>query len=206
LFIIKKDSLLRFNNPYIKRKLFKGVMHIPISCDTMATTRNILNEPMFLDVITGLGGIKAVEVVRTLMEHDSLSETELAEKIGIKEQAVRGILYKLYEKNVVQFRKERQENGWYVYHWTLLKDRLKDIVEERRRNTLELLRKKLEYETSNEFFRCENGCTRITFDKAFENDFLCQYCGAVVHQFDNSFIIEELSSYISRLESVAYSF
>lgn len=159
---------------------------------------------MFLDVITGLGGIKAVEVVRSLMDDSSLSEPELAEKIGVREQVIRGILYKLYEKNIVKFRKERLENGWYVYHWSLLQDKLKDIVEERRQITLELLRKKLQYETSNEFFRCENGCPKTTFDKAFENDFLCCECGGVLHQFDNSFTIDELNSYINRLESIAF--
>ena len=160
----------------------------------------MLREPILVDTIAGYGGIRAIEVVRKLLTADEMCEVDLAAAVGIPESVIRGILYRLYNQKVVSFRKEREANGWYVYHWTLQQDRLHQLVETRRNMTLDLLRRRLDYERGNHFFRCESGCTKTTFENAFENDFVCTDCGTALRQHDNCFQIEEINSYITRLE------
>jgi transcription initiation factor TFIIE subunit alpha len=70
----------------------------------------------------------------------------------------------------------------------------------RRKETLEILKEKLKYETSHQFYRCSTGCHKETFTNAFDLDFICPLCGKVLDYFDNSFIVAELKDYIEKLE------
>ncbi len=59
---------------------------------------------------------------------------------------------------------------------------------------------RLEYEKSNTFYRCPNDGTRYTLEEAFENEFQCPKCNALLEEEDNSEIIRLLEEEIARLE------
>jgi transcription initiation factor TFIIE subunit alpha len=161
----------------------------------------LLSRLAVLDLITGIGGIRAMELLRCLDGPPEVAETELAQRLGMDVHEVRCILQRLYENSIVRFRKERGKDGWWLYFWSLDPLRLGELVDGRRQHTLSLLRQKLTFESENHFFQCRGRCVRLDFDAAFEHDFVCPRCGSNLAQVDNSFQLEELHSYIHSLES-----
>ena len=160
-----------------------------------------LEEPVSLDFIAGIGGIRAIGVIRALSKGER-TETELAEGLGLSEQIIRGILQRFYDAKLVNFRKEREPNGWFIYHWELYPERLAEAIGRRKHKILSLLRKRFEFEHSNHFFMCTERCQRFTFEEGFENDFICPSCGESLRQHENEFACQELGDYIERMESM----
>ncbi len=165
----------------------------------------LLTKVPVLDLIADLGGIRAIEIVRCLDGMNEVAENELATRLNMDMHVVRGTLQRLYESRLVRFRKERGQDGWWIYFWSLDLPRLVELVDKTRRRTIHLLKQKLTFERENHFFRCTKGCLREAFDLAFEHDFLCPCCGMPLVQMDNAFHVEEIHSYINTLESLPIS-
>lgn len=164
---------------------------------------NLLEDAISIDILAGIGGIQATKAVRCLIDNKEVSEKDLAQKLHISEQSVRSILHKLYNENIVTFRKVRFDKAWYIYYWSLQKERFFNLMMERRSKIMCLLQKKLDYESRNEFFSCDKCFNRLTFEFAFDKDFICPLCGEPLNQYDNSFKIEELNAYISQLDNMS---
>ncbi|HUV80629.1 MAG TPA: hypothetical protein VMW40_07420, partial [Candidatus Bathyarchaeia archaeon] len=59
---------------------------------------------------------------------------------------------------------------------------------------LNILRKKLEYERSGEFYQCH--CQCVLFEVAAEQDFWCEDCESKFEHFDKGGLIKELEEQI----------
>ena len=92
-----------------------------------------------------------------------------------------------------------------MYIWSLNESKLSHILVERRRQTINMLREKLMNETHENMFTCDTGCTRVAFENAFEMEFSCPDCGDRLDMVDNSFVAEEISSYIDHMEEAISS-
>ena len=153
------------------------------------------------EFLAELGGVKSIDLVSALEKRKEVDEFKLAELLRIEVKAVRKILYRLYEKKVVSFRKTRdEEKGWYTYIWKLEPNKIHDLMNGRKTQAVNSLRDKLERETQNQFFKCANGCMRIPFEKAFELSFVCPECGSKLDAFDNDAIVKQLKQYIEQVE------
>ncbi len=159
--------------------------------------------PHLVEFLSDVGGAKSIDVVQQLFKKDEIDEFRLAETLDMSVKSIRRILYRLYDKKLVSFRKTRdKKRGWYIYIWRLEEERLTNLLEERKKRAISELRSQLEYEANNQFFKCEFGCIRANFEEAFEMEFVCPECGGKLHHFDNQPIVDQLRKYIDNMEMV----
>jgi len=158
--------------------------------------------PYTLEYLSDVGGAKSIDVVKLLGRKKEIDEFKLAEKLKMNVKGIRRILYRLYDKKLVSFRKTRdKDRGWYIYIWRLEQDKLTNLLETRKETAISDLRTQLNYESNNQFFKCEGGCIRITFENAFEMEFVCPECGGKLHHFDNNIIVKQLKKYIENMKT-----
>lgn len=159
--------------------------------------------PYAQELLAELGGAKSIDLVGLLKKHKEVDEFKLADRLKMDVKAVRKILYRLYEKKLVSFRKMKDETrGWHVYFWRLEPGKIGRLMAERKEKSVGNLRGQLDYEKGNQFYKCENGCIRVVFDKAFEHNFVCNECGGKLAFFDNATIIKQLREYINQKDAV----
>jgi len=161
-----------------------------------------VRETLIKAVVTELAGDEAFEVVTHLKETEETTDEVIASETGMRLNAVRKILYKLYDLHLASYRRTRDKStGWFVYYWKLEPERIHDLLLEKKRKVLARLQERLSYERSNTFYHCDhNGCPRYTFDEAMSNAFKCPICnGRLVHS-ENAAIINLLQNQIEILK------
>lgn len=115
---------------------------------------------------------------------------------------VRKSLYRLNERSLARYRRVRdKETGYFVYYWSPIWERIRDLIINRRKLSLKKLRQRLDYEQRNLLYVCDEDHTPVTFSDAFELGFICTTCGKELSQKDNAKTIEFLISKISSLDA-----
>ena len=133
-----------------------------------------LSNQVIEDTIADVAGPDVVPIVKLLKSKKNVSEFRLAEMIKEEVNIVRNMLYRLYKLNLVSFtRRKDKKKGWYIYYWTLNPKQLKYVVIQNKKEKVEKLKSRLERETGNPFFMCENECMRLEFDTALNYEFKC---------------------------------
>jgi len=163
---------------------------------------SFVSSDVLLKVAELIGGEEAVKIVNLLNEVDEITEDEIVSKTEIKLNSVRKILYKLYDHSLVALRRTRDRNtGWFIFHWRLQPDQIEGFITNQKRQIIEKLKTRLEYEKSHDFYYCNTpGCRRIPFEEAVELIFRCPTCDKPLMHVDNSKIIEFLERKIKELE------
>lgn len=162
-------------------------------------------EPLkeLIDIVSGDHGHM---VISTLMEKGELTDEGLAKVTGLKVNVVRRILYDLYERRLVNYRRSRDDGtGWYIYYWYVEPKRAMEELEIHRKQMLEKLKERLEYERNNIFFRCPNNCPKVPLSEAMESNFTCPTCGERLEHYDNTPVIKSLEEKIKSLERLVGS-
>jgi transcription initiation factor TFIIE subunit alpha len=152
-------------------------------------------------VATALGEEDAVKLIENLKNTDETTDDEIASKTGIRLNAVRKILYKLYDHSLVSLRRTRDpKTGWFIFHWKLQPDQLEGFILSQKRRVLEKLSVRLEYEKTHDFYYCHTpGCKRVPFEEAVELVFQCSTCGKPLSHSENGVIIQKLSKKVETL-------
>ncbi len=143
------------------------------------------------------------EVFRILVENGKeLTEEEIAEKTGLKINAVRRALNKLMELGLVTYKRQRDvEAGKLIFQWLAHYENIRSLLISRKKAVIERLKARLEYEKENIFYVCPNDGLRLTFDEALEYDMVCPRCGTpLVPDEQQEERIELLEKLIKRLE------
>jgi transcription initiation factor TFIIE subunit alpha len=167
------------------------------------STSKEYENPHAQQLLAELGGAKSIDVVGLLRKHKEVDEFKLADRLKMDVKSVRKILYRLYEKKLVSFRRMRDETrGWHIYIWRIEPGRMAKLMTERREKSIDQLKGQMDYEKTNQFFKCENGCVRVVFEKAFENSFVCSECNGKLVFFDNASIIKQLREYITQKDTI----
>ncbi len=162
-----------------------------------------ISEHEIVNTLAKVAGANSVDIIGELDQESEMDEFSLAERLGMDVKTVRKILYKLYDSRLVKFRRIKdEETGWYIYLWKFENEKLKGLVEKMRRERVQNLHERLDYEKNNQFFMCDSGCIRVPFDRAMEMGFTCQHCGASMNFVDNSHIIDQLEKQLSEIEKV----
>lgn len=161
-------------------------------------TQNMLIKQVVID----FAGDEAFEVVMHLKEDEETTDEEIANQTGMRLNAVRKILYKLYDLHLASYRRTRdKQTGWFVYYWILEPDRIHDLLREKKRKVLVRLQQRLTYEIENTFYHCNhNGCPRHTFEEAMANAFKCPVCNNQLVHVENDAVIGLLKKQIQVLE------
>jgi len=161
-----------------------------------------VDNELFYNIVRILVGDEAVSIVSMLGSKPEATDEELANKLEIKLNIVRKILYKLYDYHLAAFRRIRdKKTGWFVYYWNLNPDRIGDLVSSKKKLVLQKLQERLDYEKNHVFYQCHNGCPRFTFEDAMEVSFFCPQCQIPLENISNESIIEVLKINVEILEN-----
>ncbi len=136
-----------------------------------------------------------------LLFKEQLTDEEISEKLMIKLNLVRRVLYILEENDLAEYDKEVDAKGWYFYRWRLRREMAKQYLTEKRKELLDKLLERYAYETSEMLFSCYSGiCPVYNFKDALEHNFICPMCGERLEQYDNEERLKELKGRIERLK------
>jgi len=152
----------------------------------------------------------AQRTVDIILRREAIDE-EIAGELGVDPREVRKVLYKLHERGVVSFRKERRKEYRYpVYAWSLnLREVLRRGLEIKERE-LEDVERALTNDMSHPMFHCGNEeCPVLSFEEAMECEFRCPNCGEMLQEVDMTEerrrmeeLAEELKEEIRRLREL----
>lgn len=152
-------------------------------------------------IISELINDLAVEIVKALKNRSNVSEFKLAEELGIEINIIRNHLYKLYNLNLVSFkRKKDQKKGWYIHYWSFNKTQVKFLIINYLKNKIDRIGDRLKRESNGQYFMCENVCVRFGFDQSTDFEFKCPECGELLNLQDNSKTIENLQNQLKEYE------
>ena len=158
------------------------------------------NTPL-VNVARELIGEDAVLLIKILSEQEETTDDELIQKTGMKLNALRKLLYQLFEQNLVSYRRVRdKEAGWFKYYWRINRTGLNIVLNAKKRRILSKLRERLEYENGNMFFFCPTDNMRYIFDEAMETNFQCPVCGGKLDSIQNRDLISTLQRKIDEIE------
>ncbi len=161
------------------------------------------NNDTLFKVARILGGEEAKAIVEVLSQVDEITDEEIVTKTNIKLNTVRKLLYRFYDHSIVGLRRTRDNNtGWFIFHWRLQPDQIDGFLTNQKKHILQKLEARLEYEKNHDFYYCQTDCCkRLSFEEATEYVFRCPKCDKPLMHFDNSKIIDSLSSKIEQLRS-----
>lgn len=166
----------------------------------MASIEELTETPAFERILNRVAGDHGAEVAQILIEEEEATDEEIANEIEIRLNLVRKILYDLYENEVVDYKRTRDEDtGWYIYYWHMEPDKALELLNENKETLLKKLRERLDHEKSTMFFKCENDHPRVEFDEAVDTGFECPDCEEKLEEFDNSGIVDSLERQIETL-------
>jgi transcription initiation factor TFIIE subunit alpha len=166
----------------------------------MENGRTILEDTVVRQFFEETLGEEGINIINTLIGKEATDE-EISEKLGIKLNVARKILYKLYDYRLASYiRTKDKDIGWYIYTWKLNLPRVKDVIVEKKKKILEDLSNRLEYETATVFFECMNDRFRIPYDIASERSFRCPQCEGALEFTNNQVVVDRLESEIQSLQ------
>jgi transcription initiation factor TFIIE subunit alpha len=148
-----------------------------------------------------LGKEEAVQIIDVLRNSSEITDEKIAGKTEIRLNAVRKILYKLYDHSLVGLRRSRdKETGWFIFHWRLQPDQFEGFILNQKRHVLEKLEARLEYEKDHDFYYCyTQGCRRVPFEDAMELVFRCPTCNKPLTHYENGELVHVLAEKVGQL-------
>lgn len=157
---------------------------------------NILNE-----LIRDTAGKSAEPVSDILRNRDEVNEYKIADKLKITVNQVRNILYKLFDKGIVTFRRKKDnQKGWYIYFWSLNVQKALTKFIELKQKEIEDLRKQIDSLETKHYYSCPYGCVEVNEENALHYNFICQECGQLLVLSEKADKIKELRNLIEKSE------
>jgi transcription factor E len=143
-----------------------------------------------------------LKILEVLEQKPEVSETDIAEKLDIKINAARKLLYKLSELSIAEYTKRRhkEKKWWYVYFWHLDKQKIYDALLRKKRQELEYKKNLLEKEKKYAF-ACRKCKYKFTYQAGLEQDFTCPECNNPVQEIKTSRDVKALERDIVELET-----
>jgi len=128
-------------------------------------------------------------------------DEDIAEELKVKATIIRTLLNDLHAKSLVEYKRTKnKKTGWYTYKWKRRDDKIKEYIRNYLLKNLAELNKKLDYEKQNVSFNCS--CKRVPLDMAMDNSFICPDCNQKYTKYDTAEIIDEITTEISRINSL----
>jgi len=142
-----------------------------------------------------------LKILNILEKKPEVSETDIAEKLDIKINSARKLLYRLSELNVANYIKRRhaEKKWWYVYFWQLDKRKIYEAYLKKKRQEFSLRQKQLEEERKYTFI-CKKCGDKYSYQSGLENDFTCPSCESALAEITTSRDIKALEREIQTLE------
>ncbi len=161
----------------------------------------LLEDPVVQTYLHELVGPRGMPVAAAPPDGE-VTDEELAEELDLELNDVRRALFILYENDLADYRRLRDEDsGWLTYLWTLEYGSIPENLREEMHRLLDALEDRREYERNHEFFLCEVDSIRFEFEEAMEFGFECPQCGSELDALDNDHLIEAMDERIDDLQA-----
>lgn len=158
-----------------------------------------MQEKLLFDLVEELAGETTGAIVPILFNKKDVNEFLIAKKMELTINQVRNILYKLSNFGLVSFiRKKDNKKGWYIYYWTLNTEKSLAMIHDSLAKKVQELEAELNRRETERFFVCKSCGTEINEALALEHGFSCEECAEVYELADNSKMIRETKSKITR--------
>ena len=159
----------------------------------------LLEDPVVQTYLHELVGPRGMPVAAAPPDGE-VTDEELAEELGLELNDVRRALFILYENDLADYRRLRDEDsGWLTYLWTLEYDSVPENLREEMHRLLDALEERREYERNHEFFLCEVDSIRFEFGEAMDFGFECPQCGSELEAMDNGRLVAAMDERIGEL-------
>jgi len=177
--------------------------------DIVATGKNVMNEadstqlsdlPPEINRNFGEDGQNIVDLLRRSNGFPGCAEEDIVGRTGLKITAVRKILYKLRDINLVEESSQEKEDGSLTFYWLLRPNQPSTYIASERRLKLEQLLARLSFERSHIFLFCERDDARMTYEEVMQGQTVCPVCHGPLQSFENANIIQSLEAQIKDLQ------
>ena len=169
----------------------------------MTTMKEILDNDAMSAYLSRLIGDEGMDLLAAFPEGKEYSDEELADMTEINLNAVRHTLYTLYERRLAEYRRiKNNETGWLTYLWHLLPHNINAAIEDELEIVLEKLKRREQYEASNDFYMCKECGITLTFNLALDIEFKCPNCDAQMSHYDNSLLLHALSTRVEEMSEI----
>ena len=162
------------------------------------------------EIFVKIAGKGAAIIVSMLKGKNDVDEFKMANKAQMTINELRNILYKLHHNNLVSFiRKKDKKKGWFIYYWTLNKEKAIQLLIEHYASELKEQEDILDNLTKKNYFVCPRGHVELSEESALEQNFECTECGELLVLKDkeaekkriNRFM-EKIKAKINRLKEI----
>ena len=161
----------------------------------------LLEDPVVQTYLHELVGPRGMPVAAAPPDGE-VTDEELAEDLDLELNDVRRALFILYENDLANYRRLRDEDsGWLTYLWTLEYDSIPENLRDEMERLLDALEERREYERNHEFFLCEVDSIRFEFEEAMEFGFECPQCGSELDALDNDHLVTAMDDRIGELRA-----
>jgi len=143
-------------------------------------------EEIIIDLVKNIAGSDTVKLLHVLLKaRKNVSEFKIAEKLGISVNAVRNMIYRLQEYNLVSFtRKKDAVKGWYIYFWAFNVPKAVGLIEDMKKKSIEKNEYELEHIEDTRLYVCKPCRTKVSEEEALESQFFCESCGEILEEQD----------------------
>lgn len=153
-------------------------------------------------LVEEMAGSGTNPIVEILFEKEDVNEFLIAKKMNLTINQVRNILYKLSAEGLVSFtRKKDKKKGWYIYFWTLNKEKCLRKIEGEFVKKLVELKQTLSDRENKRYYICKGCAIEVGEEKALESDFSCDECTEVYALVDNTNSIRDIKGKITKKEN-----
>jgi transcription factor E len=153
------------------------------------------------EVMVIVAGKQAEELADLLNSKKHMNEFLIAKKLDITINQTRNLLYKISDNGLVSFiRKKDKRKGWYTYFWKIeiLKslEFLRNILVKR----IEQVMNQIKSRETKMFYVCERCNIEFNEENALLHNFMCDECGDIFTEKDNSKVLKEFNRLLDKLE------
>jgi transcription initiation factor TFIIE subunit alpha len=146
-------------------------------------------------------GNEGIRVINSLSKPST--DVKIHDKTQIPVTKIRTTLNILHKHNIVSYNSSRDEQkGWFKYTWELKKGSVESSVRSFLISKLMKLKREFQEINQVDFFKCENGCMRLTFTESYENNFRCSICNACLRPIDSISESKEIKREISQIKKM----
>ena len=151
--------------------------------------------------VLDIAGERGLEIFEFLINKGEMEENLLAKKLKFeKANGIRKFLYRLYNKNLVSYRKvKKNKKAWYTYFWTANPDKLVLIISRMYEDEIKQTKKSMELNKADDFYVCDICNRRYDVSEALQNDFRCKNDGGLLSHVESQRVLEDKQSRIDFL-------
>ncbi|NPE26869.1 hypothetical protein HNV12_02610 [Methanococcoides sp. SA1] len=151
------------------------------------------------DLVEEMAGEDTGRIVEILFGKKDVNEFLIAKRMELTINQVRNILYKLSADNLVSFiRKKDKRKGWYIYYWTLNREKCLAKLQDSLKNKISEFEGVLNDRETKRFYVCKCCDIEVGEERALEHGFSCEECADIYELSDNSTPIRQVKTLITR--------